>query len=290
MVRTARHSRTHIQLASVLALCSLIVFAWKSQSVPASLVSRAETPQAPPAKIQLNLGEDDFGSSRDAEPLTEKLKSIFEMRQGFRAYRPGMERRSDLPEQERIEKTVFVKAERSISLGEVASVIEAAKDAGANPVLLPIYIKGNSAKDCFTCAIRDRLEGWMKPHPLILLVSLRQPTSAVPRDANGLPTLDDLLVSDGLKIVLSGSAGSQTAPLITVLKDGEFNFGERRIEKAALEKEIRDQIKIQSRLGRVFAIKVTPTVTFGTLEDIYRPAYAAGVKRIELDMGGKLAP
>jgi biopolymer transport protein ExbD len=274
----------------MLVLGSLIVFGGRGQSVPASLVSRADNSQVQPAKIQLNLEEDDLGSSSDTQPLAQKLKSVFEMRQGFRAYRPGMERRSDLPEQERIEKTVFVKAERSISLGEVASVIEAAKDAGADPVLLPIYTKGNSAKDCFTCAIRDRREGWMKPHPLILLVGLRRPTSAVPQDANGLPALDDLLVSDGLQIVLSGSASSPSAPLITVLKDGEFNFDERRIEKSALEKEIRDRIKIQPRLAKVFTIKLNPTVMFGTLEDIYRAAYAAGVKHLVLDMSGKFAP
>jgi biopolymer transport protein ExbD len=49
-----------------------------------------------------------------------------------------METRSDLPEEERIEKTVFVKAPRSLPYGEVVKVIDAIKGAGANPVGLQV--------------------------------------------------------------------------------------------------------------------------------------------------------
>jgi carbamoylphosphate synthase large subunit len=55
-----------------------------------------------------------------------------------RAYKPGMETRTDLPEAERIEKTVFVKAPRSIKYGDVVKVIDAIKGAGANPVGLQV--------------------------------------------------------------------------------------------------------------------------------------------------------
>jgi biopolymer transport protein ExbD len=49
-----------------------------------------------------------------------------------------METRSDLPEEERIEKTVFVKAPRSLHYGDVVKVIDAIKGAGANPVGLQV--------------------------------------------------------------------------------------------------------------------------------------------------------
>jgi biopolymer transport protein ExbD len=46
--------------------------------------------------------------------------------------------RPDVPEDYRIEKTVFIKAPRSISYGEVAKVIDGVKGAGAKPVGLQL--------------------------------------------------------------------------------------------------------------------------------------------------------
>jgi biopolymer transport protein ExbD len=44
----------------------------------------------------------------------------------------------DVPEQYRIEKTVFVKAPRSIAYGAVAKVIDGVKGSGADPVGLQL--------------------------------------------------------------------------------------------------------------------------------------------------------
>ncbi len=49
-----------------------------------------------------------------------------------------MLRRIDLPESLRIEKTVFIKAPRSIAYGDVAKVIDGIKGAGANPIGLQL--------------------------------------------------------------------------------------------------------------------------------------------------------
>jgi biopolymer transport protein ExbD len=49
-----------------------------------------------------------------------------------------METRTDLKEEDRIEKTVFVKAPRSLRYGDVVKVIDAIKGAGANPVGLQV--------------------------------------------------------------------------------------------------------------------------------------------------------
>jgi periplasmic protein TonB len=45
-----------------------------------------------------------------------------------------MEMRTDLPESERVEKTVFVKASDSIKYGDFIRVIDTVKGAGANPI------------------------------------------------------------------------------------------------------------------------------------------------------------
>jgi biopolymer transport protein ExbD len=42
------------------------------------------------------------------------------------------------PEDEKIEKTVFVKAPRALKYGEVVKVIDAIKGAGANPIGLQV--------------------------------------------------------------------------------------------------------------------------------------------------------
>jgi len=46
--------------------------------------------------------------------------------------------RPDLPDEDRIERTVFIKAPRSISYGEVTRVIDGVKGAGAKPLGLQI--------------------------------------------------------------------------------------------------------------------------------------------------------
>jgi biopolymer transport protein ExbD len=88
--------------------------------------------------LQLKLNQDSMGSVNDTGPLSQKLRVVFQQRKEQHAYKPGMETRSDLPEEERIEKTVFVKAPRSLRYEEVVKVIDAIKGAGANPVGLQV--------------------------------------------------------------------------------------------------------------------------------------------------------
>lgn len=88
--------------------------------------------------LQLKLNQDSIGSVNDTSALSSRLVQVFQLRKEQRAYKVGMETRSDLPEDERIEKTVFVKAPRSLPYGEVVKVIDAIKGAGANPVGLQV--------------------------------------------------------------------------------------------------------------------------------------------------------
>ncbi len=80
----------------------------------------------------------DVGTLEDLAPLSLKLRSVFAERLRNRAYRPDMVLRFDLPEQERIQKTVFIKAPRSIRYGEVTRVIDGLKGAGAQPIGLQL--------------------------------------------------------------------------------------------------------------------------------------------------------
>ncbi|CAN5791510.1 protein TolR [soil metagenome] len=88
--------------------------------------------------LQIKLNQDSMGSVNDTAFLSQKLAQVFQQRKEQRAYKPGMETRTDVPEQDRIEKTVFIKAPRGLRYEEVVKVIDAIKGAGANPVGLQV--------------------------------------------------------------------------------------------------------------------------------------------------------
>lgn len=88
--------------------------------------------------LQLKLNQDSVGSVNDTAYLSQRLSQVFAQRKDQRAYKPGMETRTDVPEQDRIEKTVFIKAPRTLRYEEVVKVIDAIKGAGANPVGLQV--------------------------------------------------------------------------------------------------------------------------------------------------------
>ncbi len=79
--------------------------------------------------LKLKLNQDEMGSVNDTAALGQRLSGLFAQRKEQRAYRPGTEE---------VEKTVFVKAPRSLKYGEVVKVIDVIKGAGANPVGLQI--------------------------------------------------------------------------------------------------------------------------------------------------------
>ena len=87
--------------------------------------------------LRLNM-EGDLGTVQKTEKLIARLSEIFKQRTENRAYADGTEFRNDLPEAERIEKTVFIEAPRSIDYGNVVKIIDAVKIVGANPISLQI--------------------------------------------------------------------------------------------------------------------------------------------------------
>jgi biopolymer transport protein ExbD len=87
--------------------------------------------------LQLKLNQDVMGSVNDPGALSAKLQQTFQQRREQKAYKVGMET-SNLPEEQKIEKTVFVKAPRALHYGDVVKVIDAIKGAGASPVGLQV--------------------------------------------------------------------------------------------------------------------------------------------------------
>jgi biopolymer transport protein ExbD len=88
--------------------------------------------------LSIKLNQDSLGSVNDPSQLATRLRQVFDLRRDQRAYKIGLETRTDLKEEDRIEKTVFVKAPRAMKYGDVVKVIDAIKGAGANPVGLQV--------------------------------------------------------------------------------------------------------------------------------------------------------
>ncbi len=80
----------------------------------------------------------DMGTVDDPSKLSTKLVSLFQERTKNHVYRDEMLSRLDLPEEMRIQKTVFIKAPRGIPYGEVVRVMDGVKGAGADPIGLQL--------------------------------------------------------------------------------------------------------------------------------------------------------
>lgn len=80
----------------------------------------------------------DQGTTDDTGALATTLSQEFQRRRDNNIIAEGMETRTDLPLEQRVERTVFVKAPRGLNYGEVVKVIDAIKGAGGNPIGLQL--------------------------------------------------------------------------------------------------------------------------------------------------------
>jgi biopolymer transport protein ExbD len=80
------------------------------------------------------LNREWMGNLDNPSGLVAKLNEVFTRRAEARAYRPGFELNLAVPEWQRIERTVFIKAPRGLSYGEVSDLIDEVKTTGAEPI------------------------------------------------------------------------------------------------------------------------------------------------------------
>lgn len=79
-----------------------------------------------------------FGDVQNSEDLVARLTKIFKERTTNGVMSQNLVLRNDLSYDQKIEKTVFIKAPRTIDYGSVAKVIDAVKISGADPISLQI--------------------------------------------------------------------------------------------------------------------------------------------------------
>lgn len=81
------------------------------------------------ADMKVSLNNEDMGPITDLSGLTNKLAQTFKDREQNGVFREGTNE---------VEKTIFIKSPRSVRYGAVVNVIDAVKQAGAQPIGLQI--------------------------------------------------------------------------------------------------------------------------------------------------------
>lgn len=89
-------------------------------------------------RLKLNQLERDLGTVNDTSALSAALVDTFAERKANNVFRANLGPTDSISQIDSIEKTVMIKAPRSISYGDVAKVIDAIKGAGASPIGLQI--------------------------------------------------------------------------------------------------------------------------------------------------------
>jgi biopolymer transport protein ExbD len=135
-----------IDVLLVLLIIFMIVTPWKPASFDARIPAEPKpNDNADPPKLLLVVSADREGRLRlnnEAETATiaepakiiQRLVEVFRQRETNLVYSSGWDGDANM----RIEKSVYIKAPRSLDYGSVAKLIDAVKTAGAAPVGLQI--------------------------------------------------------------------------------------------------------------------------------------------------------
>lgn len=81
------------------------------------------------SNLGIKLNNEEMGNVTDTSALTTRLTDVFKQRESEGTFREGTNE---------VEKTIFIKAPRSLKYGDVVKVIDAVKTAGAQPIGLQI--------------------------------------------------------------------------------------------------------------------------------------------------------
>jgi biopolymer transport protein ExbD len=131
------NSSTYTLLEQFENTCKLATstFLWKEPVLISPRVSRCRHIVVTATENRkLYLNSDQMGTLDNPNELLDRLAEVFRGREQHHVYRDGIEATSPLPEDQRIEKTVYLKVARSIRYGDVADLIEELKGTGANPI------------------------------------------------------------------------------------------------------------------------------------------------------------
>lgn len=136
-------------------LVLLIIFMVISPSKPSAFKAKVPAEQPPNEKeitvnpntliVRINHDstltlnrENNLGRIAEPQLLMERLSAVFQTRLAEGIYDETRAGRNDLSDEEKVQRTVFIKAPKNFNYGEVTKVVDAVKQTGANPVGLQI--------------------------------------------------------------------------------------------------------------------------------------------------------
>ena len=150
------HSKPNINVTPLIdvLLVMLIIFMVAAPLKPQRFLAKIPSQPEPDVRIDPNpntlvvtINSDlslklnsltDMGSVNDTSKISATLSDLFQQRLQNHVYKYEFRDRADLPDSVRIEKTVFIKAPRSMSYADVVRVLDGLKGAGASPIGLQI--------------------------------------------------------------------------------------------------------------------------------------------------------
>jgi biopolymer transport protein ExbD len=153
---SANHAQPNINVTPLIdvLLVMLIIFMVVSPLKPARFLTQVPSQPDRDPRLEANINTlvvtikldrtlmlnqlKDMGSVNDTGKLGTTLADLFQQRLQNHVYRDDARDRFDLPDSVRIEKTVFIKAPRSIPYADVMRVLDGIKGAGAGPIGLQI--------------------------------------------------------------------------------------------------------------------------------------------------------
>jgi biopolymer transport protein ExbD len=209
------------------------------------------TPPPRPAKVVLNA--EDMGTTADLSGLDKLLTKVMKDREEQRVFKPGTDE---------VEKTVFVRAQPSLKLGEVLKVLQVVREAGASPVKLPVKVK----------------DGDRNPAILTLAVTVGEVESE-PRDfLDGLPvryfqgTAVDRAEKDYMR---------ETHITVEMRKDGEYLVNEKPVAKSALSGELQSLLKNKDK-SIIALVEKDPQISYLSLAELAQAAFDAQAEGLQV--------
>jgi len=138
-----------IDVLLVMLIIFMVAAPLKPQRFLTKVPSQPDTTPAepPPLGLVVTIKSDrslmlnqitDMGSVYDPSKLCVMLADVFQQRKLNHAYKYELRDRADLPDDLRIEKTVFIKAPRALPYADVVLVLDSIKGVGASPIGLQI--------------------------------------------------------------------------------------------------------------------------------------------------------
>ena len=133
-----------IDVLLVLLIIFMVVSPLRPSAFKAKLPAETTSPGEPdPRSLVIEIASDgslqlNKGPLKGLDDLNKKLVSIFEQRKENVVTKDNPLNDPNFPLPDEIERTVFIKAPRSIDYGTVALTIDAVKSAGAVPISLQL--------------------------------------------------------------------------------------------------------------------------------------------------------